>query len=97
MSIESIAAIGASGVVNATADVSRQGSGAFDALVNSVAAINKEMHVNESAVQALALGQTDNLHQVVMNMESTKLSFDLMMQVRNKVLEAYQELMRMRV
>jgi len=33
----------------------------------------------------------------MMNLESTKLAFDLTLQIRNKVLDAYQELMRMQV
>ena len=45
----------------------------------------------------LAMGQTDNLHQVMMTGEQTRLAFDFMLQVRSKLLDAYQELFRMQV
>jgi len=45
----------------------------------------------------MAVGQSDELHRIVMNLESTKMTFDLALQVRNKVLDAYQELMRMQI
>jgi len=52
---------------------------------------------SQQAVQQLALGNTDNLHRVMMNLEQTRLSFELALAVRNKALEAYQDLMRMQV
>jgi flagellar hook-basal body complex protein FliE len=42
-------------------------------------------------------GQTSNLHEVIVAMSEADLSFRLMMQVRNKLLEAYKEIMRMQV
>jgi flagellar hook-basal body complex protein FliE len=39
----------------------------------------------------------DNLHQAMMAGEQTRLAFDLMLQVRGKILDAYQELLRMQV
>jgi flagellar hook-basal body complex protein FliE len=37
------------------------------------------------------------MHQAMMSGEQTRLAFDLMLQVRGKVLDAYQELLRMQV
>jgi len=37
------------------------------------------------------------LHQVAIKTQQAELSFDLFMQVRNKVISAYQEVMRMQV
>ena len=39
----------------------------------------------------------ESLHHTVIGMEQTRLSFELMLAVRNKTLDAYQELMRMQV
>ncbi len=71
--------------------------GVFDSLVRGLQDINAQMTGNQQAVESLAVGQGDDLHRVVMNLESTKLTFDLALQVRNKVLDAYQELMRMQI
>jgi flagellar hook-basal body complex protein FliE len=69
----------------------------FDSLMSGMQELSAQMHNNSQALEALALGDADGLHRVIMNLERTKLRFDLALQVRNKVLEAYQELMRMQV
>ena len=43
------------------------------------------------------MGETDNLHQVMMALDKAKVSFQLMVQVRNKLLEAYQDVLRMQI
>lgn len=51
----------------------------------------------EAGLLNLATGQADNLHQVMIDLEQAKLSFQLLLQVRNRALEAYQEIMRMQI
>lgn len=51
----------------------------------------------DRALEGLALGETQNLHHVMLAMEEARLSFQLMVQVRNRVLESYQDLMRMQI
>lgn len=70
---------------------------AFNTVLDSLDRLNTQMHANDQSIQQLALGGTDNLHQVMMTLERTRLTFELALQVRNKALEAYQELMRMQV
>ena len=98
MTIEAIAALdpGATKVMSAPRAATGT-SGAFNSLLDSIERLNGQMQANSQAVQNIALGEADNLHQVKMTMERTRLEFDLMLQVRNKALEAYQELMRMQV
>jgi flagellar hook-basal body complex protein FliE len=43
------------------------------------------------------LGNTDSLHQSVIAMQESSVALSLMVQVRNKLVESYQELMRMQV
>ena len=49
------------------------------------------------SVLELASGETESLHQVVAAISEADLSFRLMMQIRNKLLEAYQQIIRMQV
>jgi flagellar hook-basal body complex protein FliE len=51
----------------------------------------------ETQVQQLALGEADNLHQVMIALSSAKTSFELTVQVRNKLLEGFQQIMRMSI
>jgi flagellar hook-basal body complex protein FliE len=48
-------------------------------------------------VNGVLSGQNVSLHQTMIAMEEASISFQLMVEVRNKLLESYQELMRMQV
>jgi len=71
--------------------------GVFDKLYVQFEDLNTQLINTDQSVQRLASGETENLHQVMLSLEQTRLAFDLMLQVRNKVLDAYQEVMRMQV
>jgi flagellar hook-basal body complex protein FliE len=75
----------------------RPGEGLFDKLVSSIGDIDAGMQRSREATTELALGQTEHMHQVLIDAERTRLQFDLAMSMRNRVLEAYQEIMRMQV
>jgi flagellar hook-basal body complex protein FliE len=49
------------------------------------------------AIQRLTVDGSVNIHQAMIAMEKADLSFRLMTQIRNKLIEAYQEVMRMPV
>jgi flagellar hook-basal body complex protein FliE len=66
-------------------------------LQQQINAVNSQIQAAETQVTQLATGQSENLHQVMLSLEKAKLSFELMLQVRNKLLEGYQEVMRMQI
>jgi flagellar hook-basal body complex protein FliE len=98
MTIEAIAAVSAgtfSPVPGLDASVESKG---FAQWVNEeLQAVNKDMIVADQGVRHLAMGDPVNLHQVMINLERAKLRFDLLLQVRNKLLEAYQDVARMQI
>ena len=49
------------------------------------------------AVDALMTGQTENVHQTMVALQKADASFQLMMQVRNKLVAAYEEMNRMQI
>lgn len=51
----------------------------------------------DQAVETLVSGEGGNLHEVMLAMEEADLSMRLLVQVRNKVVEAYHEIMQMQV
>jgi flagellar hook-basal body complex protein FliE len=59
--------------------------------------VSARQGVANDAVAALQSGQNVSLHQAVIAMEEANLSFQLMVEVRNKLLDSYQEIMRMQV
>ena len=66
----------------------------FSELVSKVNDIQVQ---SDKSVQALASGENKNLHEVMIAVEKASISFQFMSQVRNKAVEAYQEVMRMQV
>jgi flagellar hook-basal body complex protein FliE len=51
----------------------------------------------QTSVNSFLSGEGEELHQVAIKTQQAELSFDLFMQVRNKIVSAYQEVMRMQV
>ncbi len=62
-----------------------------------VSDVNAKQQAAGASVAALQAGQNVPLHQAVIAMEEANVSFQLMVEVRNKLLESYQEIMRMQV
>lgn len=44
-----------------------------------------------------AAGKTDNIHQVVLAAEKANIALQFTMQIRNKIMDAYSEIMRMQI
>jgi flagellar hook-basal body complex protein FliE len=69
----------------------------FDLMEKFVGEVNNSVSTADTKVRELALGRTDNLHDVMISLESARLSMGLLVQVRNRVVDAYQDLMRMQI
>ncbi len=63
-------------------------------LVNSV---NNTQLSADKSIQNLITGESKGLHEVMIAMEKSSISMQFLTQVRNKAVEAYQEVMRMQV
>jgi flagellar hook-basal body complex protein FliE len=66
-------------------------------LKDSLSQVNHLQHEADQAIQELATGGKATLHDTMLALQKAELSFKLMMQVRNKIVEAYQEVLRMSV
>ena len=75
------------------------GSGAsFGQLVEkAVSETERLQDTADGMVKSLAQGEITDVHEVMLAMTRADLSFRMMLEVRNKLLEAYQEVMRMQV
>lgn len=62
-----------------------------------VSEVNDQQTSASQSVAALQGGQNVPLHQAVVAMEEANVSFQLMVEVRNRLMDAYQEIMRMQV
>lgn len=66
-------------------------------LAGEVRAADSNIRDADAAVRRLALGEEQNVHTVMLSIERAQLSFEFVVQVRNRLLEAYQDVMRMQV
>ena len=66
----------------------------FSSAVNNVEAANAQA---DAAAQNFLSGGTQELHSTILAGESADLDFQLFMQVRNKVVSAYEEIMKMQL
>ena len=75
-----------------------RGSGGFQDVLNtaiqSVEGFGKDA---SASVQRFLSGEGEELHQTVMATQRAELAFEMFLQVRNKVVSAYQEIMRMQM
>lgn len=72
-----------------------EGAGKF--FSELVSKVNDIQVQSDKSIQGLASGENKNLHEVMIAVEKASISFQFMSQVRNKAIEAYQEVMRMQV
>ena len=59
--------------------------------------VNQIQKESGESVEKLASGDITNIHDVMVAVEKASVSFELMMEIRNKVIEAYREVMRTQV
>jgi flagellar hook-basal body complex protein FliE len=62
-----------------------------------VGTVESKTSAAQSLTRKVLLGDSDQLHQSVIAMQEASVAFTMMVEVRNKLVESYQELMRMQV
>lgn len=86
------------GLVNAGASPTGDTTKTFSEIFkNSIDQVNQHQTQADHAVKELLAGRSKNIHETLLAIERADSSLKLMMQVRNKVLDAYREIMRMQV
>ncbi len=66
-------------------------------LKESIEKVNTLQKEADKAIAGLVKGEVKNIHETMIAIEKASLSFNMMVQVRNKLLAAYEEIMRMQV
>jgi flagellar hook-basal body complex protein FliE len=80
------------------AAASPAGAGGFlDSLKSAVGKVNDVQLQAGQAVDALMTGQTQDIHRTMVALQQADVSFQLMMQIRNKLVTAYEEIQRMQI
>ena len=64
-------------------------------LTDSINQVNRLQVEADASINDLTTGKQTDIHQTMIAMEKASISFELLMQVRNKVISAYEKIMRM--
>jgi|GEM_PF-96507 len=85
-------------------DLANDGAGPRDqpssfraVLADTIQQVNVRQQEADDAVEALATGKTENMAEVMSAVEKADLAFRTLMQFRNKLMTAYQEINNMRI
>jgi flagellar hook-basal body complex protein FliE len=71
--------------------------GFMSSLQQAISKANDLQLEANQATEALMTGQTQSIHQTMVALQEADVSFQLMMQIRNKLLTAYEEIQRMQI
>jgi flagellar hook-basal body complex protein FliE len=59
--------------------------------------VNQSVKASDKASADLASGKSSNLHETMLSVTKAELGFNLLVQLRNKAIDAYEEVMKMQV
>lgn len=77
---------------------SKPAAGSFQsALASAISEVEQSQQNSQSSISKFLSGEDEEIHKVALATQQAELSFDLFLQVRNKVISAYQEVMRMQM
>src|SRR5512133_572589 len=68
-----------------------------DTLKTFLTDVNTMQNHADKSIEKMVAGEITDVHQVMMAVEEANLSFNLMMEIRTKMVDAYQELMRLQL
>ena len=92
-----VAGIGSVHTTVPKTDARREGTSFGEMLTKAIDSVNRQELEAQRAALLLASGEITDIHTVTIAAQKAELALDLALAVRNKVLEAYQEVMRMQV
>ena len=83
--------------ITSTSGASKSGAGFGSVLTDAIGQVNQFQQNAQTSIGNYLSGQDEEVHKVALATQEAALSFDLFLQVRNKVVSAYQEVMRMQM
>ncbi|MGQ9474359.1 MAG: flagellar hook-basal body complex protein FliE [Candidatus Caldatribacteriaceae bacterium] len=97
MEIGRIGLLGSQEIIPPSEKNKDSGDGFGKMLLDALQEVNDLQIEADRAIQDVVLGKEEDLHRAMIALEKANLALGLTVQVRNKVVEAYQEIMRMQL
>ncbi len=92
-----IDSVNAKGMMDQLKGTEKTESSFADSLKESIRRVGELEREADKEVEKLAKMESDDITSTMIAIEKADISFQLMMQVRNKIINAYEEIMRMQV
>jgi len=77
--------------------IKEDGQSFADTLEKFVSDVNSLQNQMDKSIEQMAAGEIEDVHQVMIAVEQANTAMEFMLEIRNKIIEAYQEVMRMPV
>jgi flagellar hook-basal body complex protein FliE len=96
--IATISGINVAGAIQPVTGVGGASGGAFqDVLANAIQKVESTGNEASASIERFLGGEGEELHTTVLATQRAEMAFDMFQQVRNKVVGAYQEIMKMQI
>lgn len=95
--VSSITGVGAPSPPGAIQAEKGQGKDFRSVLLDSLDEVNRLQTEADEGVQKLLTGETDNVAEVLAAVNKAGVAFDLLMEIRNKLMDSYREIQQMRI
>ena len=93
-----LSSLSSSPAASGTTGSAAPGSAGFmDTVQQFLNQVNTEYQSTDVAISDILTGKSDNVHSVVLAAARSDLSFRMLMEMRNRLMESYQEIMRMQL
>jgi len=89
--------LGISNIQTQVNDSKAQNSSFSDLLLKSLNEVNKLQQTADDMIKEIATGKIDNIQDAVMAIEKADISMRLLVEVKNKAIQAYNQIMNMQV
>ncbi len=96
-SIKSLGSVDPQAAYGGVKTVRDQQASFADQLKNAISEVNDMQVQRDSKVEQMVTGEATEVHDVMIAAKESQLAFELLLEIRNKLLESYQEIMRMQV
>ncbi len=80
-----------------TSAVSTAKNGFGDIMKSTIEQVNQAQNRGDQAIEQLNTGSAESLHEVMIAVEEADISLKMLVQMRNKALQSYEEIMRMQL
>ncbi len=77
--------------------IAKVGADFADVIQSTISHVAEAEHQGDKAIERLQSGEAKNLHEVMISVEKADISVKMLVQFRNKALQAYEEIMRMQI